>query len=119
MARFYANENFPYAVVRELRSLGHDVLTVAEARNAGQRIPDDAVLAYATQVGRAVLTINRRDFVRLHRQGISHAGIIACTQDADAAGQAQRIDAAVTAAGALTNGLLRIVRPNPAPIAEA
>lgn len=27
MARLYANENFPYAVVRELRALGHDVLT--------------------------------------------------------------------------------------------
>lgn len=111
MARLYANENFPYAVVRELRALGHDVLTVAEAGNAGQRIPDEAVLAYATQAERAVLTINRRDFVRLHRQGIDHAGIIVCTQDADAGGQAQRIHAAVTAADELTNALLRIVRP--------
>ncbi|HQY93633.1 MAG: DUF5615 family PIN-like protein [Caldilinea sp.] len=35
MARLYANENFPYAVVQELRRLGNDVLTVAEAGNAG------------------------------------------------------------------------------------
>jgi hypothetical protein len=48
MARLFANENFPLAVVRELRSLGHDVLTVVEAGNAGQRIPDEAVLAYAS-----------------------------------------------------------------------
>lgn len=95
----------------ELRALGHDVLTGTEAGNAGQRIPDEAVLAYATQAERAVLTINRRDFIRLHRQGIDHAGIIVCTQDADASGQAQRIHAAVTAADALTNTLLRIVRP--------
>ena len=115
MARFYANENFPYAVVRQLRSLGHDVLTVAEAGNAGQRIPDAEVLAYAIQSERAVLTINRRDFIRLHRQGISHAGIIACTQDADVAGQAQRIHAVVTAAGPLANSLLRVVRPNSDP----
>ncbi|MCL4832054.1 MAG: hypothetical protein KJZ86_06420 [Caldilineaceae bacterium] len=27
MARFYANENFPFPVVEELRRLGHDVLT--------------------------------------------------------------------------------------------
>lgn len=117
MARFYANENFPYAVVRQLRNLGHDVLTVAEAGNAGQRIPDDAVLAYATQIERAVLTINRRDFVRLHQQGIAHAGIVACTQDADAAGQAQRIDAAVASIATMTNVLLRIVRPNSPPTA--
>lgn len=119
MARLYANENFPYAVVRELRSLGHDVLTVVEAGNAGQRIPDEAVLAYATQAERAVLTINRRDFICLHRQGVSHSGIIACTQDADTIGQAQRIHAAVMAAGPLTNSLLRIVRPNPDPNAGA
>ena len=111
MARFYANENFPYAVVRQLRSLGHDVLTVAEAGNAGQRISDEAVLAYAAQSERAVLTINRRDFVRLHRQGASHAGIIACTQDADVLGQAQRIHEVVTATGSLANSLLRVVRP--------
>ena len=66
-----ANENFPYAVVRQLRSLGHDTLTIAEAGNAGQRISDKAMLAYATQAKCAVLTINRRDFVRLHRQGTS------------------------------------------------
>ena len=111
MARFYANENFPYAVVRQLRSLGHDVLTVAEAGNAGQRISDEAVLAYAAQSEHAVLTINRRDSVRLHRQGASHAGIIACTQDADVLGQAQRIHEVVTATGSLANSLLRVVRP--------
>ena len=35
MARLYANENFPYQVVIALRALGHDVLTVQEAGNAG------------------------------------------------------------------------------------
>ncbi len=113
MARLYANENFPYAVVRELRTLGHDVLTVAEAGNAGSRVSDEAVLAYATQRERAVLTINRRDFIRFHIQGVSHAGIIACTQDADAVGQAQRIHAAIAETTSLTNALLRVVRPNP------
>lgn len=64
MARLYANENFPLKVVQQLRALGHDVLTVAEAGNAGQRIPDHEVLAYAVKSGRAILTINRRDFIR-------------------------------------------------------
>ena len=62
MARFYSNENFPLPVVVALRRAGHDVLTSAEAGNANRRIPDDQVLAYATQELRAVLTLNRRDF---------------------------------------------------------
>jgi hypothetical protein len=67
MARFYSNENFPMEVVRELRSRGHDVLTATEAGNANVSIPDDQVLAYAIQTERALLTINRWDFVRLHK----------------------------------------------------
>src|SRR4051794_20695749 len=67
MARLYSNENFPLPVALELRRLGHDVLTVQEAGNAGQRIPDDEVLRFATSEARAVLTINRRHFVKLHR----------------------------------------------------
>jgi predicted nuclease of predicted toxin-antitoxin system len=47
MARFYADEQFPFPVVELLRNLGHDVLTVQEAGNADQRIPDDEVLAFA------------------------------------------------------------------------
>lgn len=31
MARLYADEDFDYPVVEELRQLGHDVLTVPEA----------------------------------------------------------------------------------------
>ena len=60
MARLYSNENFPLPVVEELRRLGHDVLTVLEAGKAEQAISDEEVLALATQLGRAVLTLNRR-----------------------------------------------------------
>jgi Domain of unknown function (DUF5615) len=48
MARFYADEQFPRAAANYLRLLGHDVLTVQEAGNANQKIPDDRVLAYVT-----------------------------------------------------------------------
>lgn len=92
MARLYSNENFPRPVVDALRALGHDVLTSHEAGKANQRIEDPAVLAYAASLGRALLTLNRRDFRRLHDAGAEHAGIIACTADADFAGQAARID---------------------------
>lgn len=43
MARLYANENFPVDVVRELRALGHDVLTTHDVGKSNQGIEDDAV----------------------------------------------------------------------------
>ena len=63
MARLYANENFPFQVVKTLRNLGHDVLTSLDAGNANRSIPDDEVLAFSTQEKRALLTINQRDFL--------------------------------------------------------
>lgn len=111
MALLYANENFPLKVVDLLRLHGHDVLTTFEAGNAGQAIPDSAVLGYAVQSSRAVLTLNRSDFIRLHRQSPKHAGVIICTQDADLAGQAQRIHEAVSAHQDLSGLLIRVHRP--------
>src|SRR5437870_13235338 len=84
----YADENFPLSTVDELRRLGHDVLTALEDR-ANQSIPVEDLLARATEIGRTLLTINRLDFKRLHRQMPDHAGIIICTEDPDRVGQAQ------------------------------
>jgi len=39
MARLYADENFDYPIVEELRRLGHVVLTAQEAGQGGQEIP--------------------------------------------------------------------------------
>lgn len=68
MARLYSNENFPLPVVEELRRLGHDVLTIQETGQVGQAMSDEAVLAFARAEGRALLTLNRKHFIRLHRQ---------------------------------------------------
>jgi hypothetical protein len=111
MARLYADENFDYPVVEELRRLGHDVLTAQEAGQGGQRIPDPAVLAFATADRRAVLTLNHRHFKRLHRQVMSHAGIISCTRDDDSGALAARIHTAVMALPSLDNEFVRITRP--------
>jgi hypothetical protein len=111
VARLYANENFPLPVVEALRELGHDVLTVVEAGKAEQAIADEEVLAFATHHGRAMLTLNRKHFIRLHREQPEHAGIIACTLDIDFAGQAERIHAAIEAQGNLRGQLLRVNRP--------
>jgi hypothetical protein len=111
MARLYTNENFPLQVAGGLRILGHDVLTVQEAGNSGQAIPDAAVLAFSTQDRRALVTLNRRHFIRLHQEQPDHQGIIVCTFDPDFAGQAQRIHDAVADQGPLEGKLLQVNRP--------
>jgi len=111
MARLYANENFPLPVIEELRRLGHDVLTIHETGQAGQAISDEAVLAFARAEGRALLTLNRKHFVRLHGQGNEHSGIIACTFDPDFVRLARRIHEAIEAQTELSRQLIRIDRP--------
>jgi predicted nuclease of predicted toxin-antitoxin system len=112
VARLYADENFPLQVVEALRGLGHDVLTVVEAGQANQRITDDEILAFAIAARRAVLTNNRRDFIRLHQSQTAHNGIVVCTEDVDTDGQAQRIDAALSVSSSLDGVLIRINRPS-------
>lgn len=111
MALLYSNENFPRPVVEELRRLGHDVLTVLEAGKAEQAIGDAEVLAFAKGLGRAVLTLNRKHFIRLHREQPLHAGIVVCTYDPDFVGQAERIHAALQLQPQLSGQLVRVNRP--------
>jgi len=108
MAKAYSNENVPIAVVQELRRLGHDVLTSYDAGNANSRIPDFQVLDFAKSLRRIVLTNNRRDFIRLHRSGQEHHGIIVFTLQPDLLGIAQRIDAALNDNQATGQFLARI-----------
>jgi hypothetical protein len=116
MARLYAKENFPLPVVEALRLAGHDVLTVAETGKAGQAYADKDVLEFAAQDDRILVTLNRKHFIRLHREGAMHAGVIVCTFDPDFAAQAARIDAGITSTPKLHGELLRINRPpGPAP----
>jgi hypothetical protein len=112
MGRLFADEDFDHPVVEELRRLGHDILTVQDAGLANHGLPDVDVLAFAVSQGRAVLTFNRRDFIRLHRRSSTHAGIIVCTRDVDAIALAARIDRAVNAQVTLSAQLIRIYRPS-------
>jgi hypothetical protein len=111
MAMLYADENFHFPVVMELRNLGYDVLTAYEAGQAGKRIPDPSVLAFAVSIGRAVLTHNRKHFIKLHKQGIRHFGILICTYDEDHVALAQRIHHAIKANSPLDNKLIRVNKP--------
>ena len=112
MVDLYADENFPLPVVEALRELGLDVLTAQEAGQAGQSISDEAVLLFATGQSRAVLTLDRWDFVRLHERQPNHAGIIVCSHDEDVARQATRIEAAIKLLPSLTGQLVRVNRPH-------
>lgn len=111
MARFYADEQFPFPVVKLLRKLEHDVLTAQEAGNAGKGIPDEAVLLFAISQERAILTVNRDDFIRLHRLAPNHFGIVVCTNNRNWEQFAVRIDEAVKEEATLLGKLIRIVRP--------
>ncbi len=112
MEKLYVNENFPLPVVLLLRSLGHDVLTSRDAGNANQRIPDEDVLTFSTTQNRILLTLNRRDFIQLHRVNPIHAGIVVCTEDADFSALANRIHAELLKnQGLFENQLLRVYRP--------
>ncbi len=111
MARLYADENFPQPAVVRLRELGHDVQTVQDAGKAQQKLPDEAVLADACAEGRAVVTHNRKDFRALHAANSDHEGIIACSEDLDFVGLADRIHAAIAALPKLSGQFIRIVRP--------
>lgn len=112
MEKIYVNENFPLPVVEFLREFGHDVLTSLEAGNANQGIPDPNVLHFAIAQNRILITLNRRDFIRLHYANPSHFGIIVCTEERDFQALANRIHAELLKnKGLLDNQLFRINKP--------
>ena len=111
MNRFLADENLPLPVVAELRSLGHDVMTLQEAGKGNQQFPDEKVLHLAAEQNRAVVTLNRKHFIRLHHLNKKHGGISVCSMDLDYHGQAHRIHQAVKSSVSLSGLLIRINRP--------
>jgi hypothetical protein len=111
VARLLADENFPFPVVEALRRTGHDVVPVADAGKAGQALTDKAVLELAAADQRAVVTLNRRHFVRLQTEDANHAGIIVCSFDLDFDGQSARIDQAVARHESLVGQLIHANRP--------
>ena len=112
MALLLADENFPAPAVVRLRQLGHDVLTLLQTDMAGLAIPDDEVLLFATSLNRCLLTLNRKDFIKLHNQSSQHAGILICTFDANFLALADSIDDCLLNADDSAGHLLRVQRPN-------
>ncbi len=107
----YADENIPLAVIEELRRLGHDVLTAYEDGRANHAQPDEKVLMRAIELKRAVLTLNRRDFKRLHAVHPQHSGIVSCTYDPEFVSQAARVHQELQGTTDIAGRLVRVNRP--------
>ena len=71
--KFYCDEHIHPAISTALRNRGADILTAQNVPMLG--IADEAHLQFAASQGRAVITQDT-DFLRLHKTGISHAGIL-------------------------------------------
>jgi predicted nuclease of predicted toxin-antitoxin system len=111
MPQLYGDENFPRPVVDELRRLGHDVVNIQDTGKSQQGVSDEAIMAFAIAEERAVLTINRKHFIRLHHLQPEHAGIIVCTFDPNFVGQAIRIHEEIKFKASLFDQLIRVNRP--------
>jgi predicted nuclease of predicted toxin-antitoxin system len=70
--KFYTDEHIAKAVVKGLRARGIDAVTSAEAKMLASS--DEQQLAFARQEGRVIVTYDN-DFLKLHTDGIAHAGI--------------------------------------------
>ena len=86
------------------------MLTSQDAGNAGRAVSDEDVLSFAIAQNRAVGTLNRLHFIRLHLRRPDHPGIIVCTYDPDFAALARRINAAIGTAVLLSGKLIRVNR---------
>ncbi|NUM55492.1 MAG: DUF5615 family PIN-like protein [Candidatus Hydrogenedentes bacterium] len=111
MARLFADENLPILVVTALRLLGHDIRTAHESVSAIAGCSDRAILNHASTDAPAVVTLDRRHFIRLHAESGLHFGIIVCSSDTDFESLAARINDAISLVEDLRGQLLRINRP--------
>ena len=73
------DEMFTDDIAQQLRTKGHDVISVV-ADPALVGLPDDQILAYARTEGRTLVTANIKDFIpldtRYRAADQSHAGLI-------------------------------------------
>ena len=85
-------------------------MTSIEAGRANQKISDSEVLAFAVSEGRALITLNRRHFVKLHDLTPAHRGIVVCTFDTNFEAQASRVHRAIGEFESLDGKLVRVNR---------
>ena len=107
--RFLADESCDFAVVRALRSTGHDVLAVSEFQS---RSVDEELMELAHHTGRILLTEDK-DFGWLaFVRHVTSGGVVLIRFPASArSGLAGSITRLVEELGAKLNGAFVVVRP--------
>jgi hypothetical protein len=79
MTSLLLDEMFSSAIADQLRAKGHDVIAVVAGPDL-VGLPDDQILAHATDTGRALVTANVKDFMpidaRYRAANQTHAGLI-------------------------------------------
>jgi len=85
--RFHLDEHISMALGDALRHRGIDVTTTADAGLVGAADRDH--LDFAASTGRVVVTQDV-DFLRLHVEGVPHAGIAYCHQLSHSVGEMLR-----------------------------
>jgi len=107
MTKLYLDEDCSDKRLKKaLIKLGYDVQTTPEAGNIGK--DDKAQLIYAISQNRAIVTHNRKDFLRIHKETPNHSGIIICTQNPNNQQLAEKINEKIINRDELTNLLLRV-----------
>ena len=109
--RLYTNENFPVPAAERLRALGHDVRTIFDDGLGNRSVSDLDLLARSVAQARALVTLNRSDFKRLHAQDQNHCGIVTCTPDTDLDAPADRIHERISNVLDLARQLIAVTRP--------
>jgi predicted nuclease of predicted toxin-antitoxin system len=85
--RFHLDQHVSNAIARGLRVRGVDVTTTAEA--GLQDASDEKQLAYLLQTERVIFT-HDDDFLRIHRSGKDHPGIVFSKQGTRSIGEVIR-----------------------------
>jgi hypothetical protein len=98
--KLLVDEMYMPAIADQLRRRGHDVLAVKAVPGAAG-MKDPALLGWAHENGRAVLTENVADFLLLHvaalQSGDRHWGIVFASNDAFPRAKASTVGALVKA----------------------
>ncbi|MEG3954504.1 DUF5615 family PIN-like protein [Microcoleus sp. herbarium2] len=106
MARLDADELFPRVAVELLRLMIHNIMTVQAAGKDNPKNPDEEVLAFTVSENRAVLTLNRRYFIRQHSLQSDHAGIIVCRGEDDVTRRVANLNQAISSLATLTGQVI-------------
>ena len=71
-----------------------------------------SVLEFGIESNRVIITLNRDDFIELHRQNQKHCDIVICKADRDYQGQVEFLHSYLETQVALESRLIRVKKQN-------